>query len=500
MSLTAELGGPLFSLARELRDMIYGFYVTTEGGYSLNHQSGKLVTVEGHRIDLALAYTCKTVATEMRNLPLQINAIHITTNGDQKFRSAAGRYNALFKRQCTLQTSLLLAARPCIDKQILNAVEEAHPHMLPIMHAIQRGSKRPHRDRDSSWGEVPSVYRQSVSDILQLFSKRQDFRNVISSHMLLYWLAPFLDEIINLSQTPWVHPSETYLDDMCRILGTKTEELEYYENVLYRLSAATVAISFLESLSIPRRRQLRKIVLHEDRVSTSWPECHVRGLIPWCLENPRLHIERRVNLWRNVWPASADEPSLVARAWPAAREMDRMDVLCSQEISRPCLAPWIMEALSLPSLGMPSQAFTLVLDGSPNLSATARVFKIAQRDAAWQAAFFEAFAPPSVNENSPLWGRMIENYSYIMRGFPEAIRDITENTSSIISCNFEPDFSGNDDQLRDIRPSRNLKKWNKKWFAHEPQVFSTEPPLPHWADLRREEVLPKESEDSDMED
>ena len=27
------------------------------------------------------------------------------------------------------------------------------------------------------------------------------------------------------------------------------------------------------------------------------------GLIPYCLENPRLHIQRRVNVWRVVLPA-----------------------------------------------------------------------------------------------------------------------------------------------------------------------------------------------------
>jgi len=498
MSLTPQYRGPLFTLARELRDMIYGFYLTTEGGYSLNHQSGKLVTVEGHRIDLALAYTCKTAATEMRNLPLHLNDIHITTNGDEKFRSAAGRYSVLSKRQGFLQSELLLIARPCIDEQILNAVEEAHPHMLPIMHAIKRGSTIPHREKGSSWGEVPSVYRQSVADILQLFSKRQDFKIELSRNM--GWLGPTLDEVINLSQTPWTQPPETYLNDMCRIMLSSAESAEYCEKVLYRLSAATVAISFLESLSIDRRRHLRKIVLHEDRVSTSWPECHARGLIPWCLENPRLHIERRVNLWRNVWPAGSRPPNVVVNARPDALGPFRMNVLRSEDISRPSMAPWIMEALSLPSLGMPSQSFNLVLDGSPTLSATARVFKIAQRDAAWQAALVEAFAPQSMNGKSTVWDEMVHNHSYIMRGFPEAIRDITENTSSIISCNFEPDISGNDDQLRNIHPTWTLEDWNKKWFAHKPRKFSTESPLPDWMDLRREEVLPKDSSDSDMED
>jgi hypothetical protein len=46
-----------------------------------------------------------------------------------------------------------------------------------------------------------------------------------------------------------------------------------------------------------------------------------------------------------------------------------------------------MEALALPSLGMPEHSFTLILDGSPTPEHTSDIFRtVVQRDAAWQDA------------------------------------------------------------------------------------------------------------------
>ncbi|CAA9959436.1 hypothetical protein PTMSG1_02854 [Pyrenophora teres f. maculata] len=139
---------------------------------------------------------------------------------------------------------------------------------------------------------------------------------------------------------------------------------------------------------------------------------------------------------------------------------------------------------------MPAQAFTLVLDGNPTPEATSRVFEIAQRDAEWQTAFMEAFPPQNVDHGSAGWGKMVANHSYVMRGFPEAIRGITENTSPLISCNFEPARDDKEKHLRKVRPTWTRRDWNAKWYTHKPRSFATEPPLPSWLDLRFEDALP----------
>ncbi|KAA8619118.1 hypothetical protein PtrSN002B_011874 [Pyrenophora tritici-repentis] len=231
-----------FTLSRELRDMIYKFYLIGDGGgYSLNQQSGKLVTAEGHLINLALAYTCKTVASEMRNLPLQLNAIHITTTNDaERFYGSIYHFRFLSKLQAFYRNELPLVAQSCIDEQVLDEVRAVYPHMLPILHAIQQGHRNPHR-LDGSWGEVPSMYRQWVAGILKLISKRPDFKHMIS-RTALKRLELSVDEIINMDQTPWVLPSETHLNEMSRALLGNPAPPGIDEGELYRQSAATVAI------------------------------------------------------------------------------------------------------------------------------------------------------------------------------------------------------------------------------------------------------------------
>ena len=53
----------LFTLPRELRDMIYEYYLSTENGYSYCYETGKLTERDGLPIDIALTYTCKLAAT-----------------------------------------------------------------------------------------------------------------------------------------------------------------------------------------------------------------------------------------------------------------------------------------------------------------------------------------------------------------------------------------------------------------------------------------------------
>jgi len=42
---------------------------------------------------------------------------------------------------------------------------------------------------------------------------------------------------------------------------------------------------------------MRKIILDENRPSVALSVCHANGLIPFCHENAKLHIEHRWNLW-----------------------------------------------------------------------------------------------------------------------------------------------------------------------------------------------------------
>src|SRR5690349_10755975 len=77
----------------ELREQVYRYYFRV-GGYAYDADSDCLKTVVDNRpIDLALLYTCRTVANEARHLPLSLNAIKFTTLYRRDLNKLAGCFN-----------------------------------------------------------------------------------------------------------------------------------------------------------------------------------------------------------------------------------------------------------------------------------------------------------------------------------------------------------------------------------------------------------------------
>jgi hypothetical protein len=70
-----QLNSPFFRLPRELRDEVYAYYVSEEGGYVQEPTTRKLRTFHGKAIDLALNLTCKRIALEIDGFGLRMNAI-----------------------------------------------------------------------------------------------------------------------------------------------------------------------------------------------------------------------------------------------------------------------------------------------------------------------------------------------------------------------------------------------------------------------------------------
>ncbi|KAA8619116.1 hypothetical protein PtrSN002B_011009 [Pyrenophora tritici-repentis] len=159
-----------------------------------------------------------------------------------------------------------------------------------------------------------------------------------------------------------------------------------------------------------------------------------------------------------------------------------------------------METLALPSLGMPPDTFKLVFDGEvmDNITSrvledeelTSRVFAVAQRDAEWQGVFEKFGTSRDVIPGSTTWQQMIGNRSYIMGGFPESMRDITERNSPLISCNFKVRSNWNTEELRSESRTWSLNQWEKQWLDHHTEKFSTDPFLPEWLSIRLEDVVP----------
>lgn len=161
----------------------------------------------------------------------------------------------------------------------------------------------------------------------------------------------------------------------------------------FRFSAASVAIRFLASLPRKIRLHLRHLRLLENNVCVAFPESHAQGLISFCVENPKLRVERRVNLWKAIFQHPNRQHHLV-NDLDGDPETQHLYARTDAQTSFPTdtitdnLALWIMEAVALVPAGMPENSFTLVLDGAPGNDVLLDVFmNYIQRDAAWQRAW-----------------------------------------------------------------------------------------------------------------
>jgi hypothetical protein len=492
----------LLTLPRELRDLIYNYYLEVEGGYIPNYITKKLSRADGQPIDLTLAYTCKLVAAEMFGLPLKINKITFSTVYSDEERKKAGWFAANLASLSILKHGLLFAARSRCDADATRTVLQRYPDFQPIVTLLQRGeamSRRlEHKLILKSFGELPSRYRQFVSEILNQMAATNlsSLRNTILEDWRLSWVCETLNLNNILSSKhihePWNIPTEEEVQSLCHLLGREPyDPQEYWKRTKYRFSAASAALRFLRPWSAQCLSQVRNVILNEDRVCVAWPECHAQGFIGLCQDNPALRVERRVNLWRNAFPAGSCNVSKIAGnniEFVKSRGLHR---LRSREISAQCLAPWVMEALALPGLGMPPQSFTLILDGHPILQHTSEAFKTAQRDAACQHAYETWWSDTNmVALGSWSCFEARGNRSYVMNGFAEAIRNIS-TSSVLVRSNFDVGEPWDDREFGGRGNQWTAEELNNVWWKHEPESFETESPLPSWLDMRREDTLPE---------
>lgn len=507
-------------LPPEIRNTIYRHYVTIEKGYVFNFETGRLAALgsdgEMKPIELALKFTCKTVAEEMVGLDFQVNTINFSTGYSDRWRVNAGQFHHL---QAYFNYALfgMLQDRPQVPKDddadanvdvaqgdlresqdenrdqdkrreqdvgmnqdenalheinnnqiqdqeqwqeqdhdhdhdddedqdedegqeedsnedesqaeqifrphcctdvIVEEVAQRYPDLKPILEAVLLG-----RDVTSDgyhFGLVPTFKRQAILYTLELALQHgsipEDWYDYI-------YHPPRQLFALRKRFPPWLCCLTAYeLFDAKRHAPnnpfTKRQTEEYWEKPhldglgdreytqgKYRFSATALAIRFLSRLPTYLRMNLRNIRLHEDSMSVAYPETHAQGLIKFCIENPKLHIERHLDLWRNVFQSPSNDeigPFLFSfeQSWvTSTTDSERSPGLGSLALTDH-VALWIMEALALLPLGMPKESFTLILDGGEAPEKCSEIFQqIVQRDAAWQAAWEIVAAKEFSNES-----------------------------------------------------------------------------------------------------
>ncbi|KAI4937305.1 uncharacterized protein J4E92_002035 [Alternaria infectoria] len=495
-------------LPRELRDKIYEDCFTLEDGYHYNHKTNKLLTAQAEVIDFNLRLTCRQVAAETRGLGLSLNPINFSTVCDENLRQRAGRFNAIQIITSQLKAGYLTWHAPLsglIDSAICDYVAKHHSAFLPTIQTMQYFGRTGISGNVDEWKEIPSQTRQFIASTLEAVAAKPDFEDAVSreSHWKGTAHTPSPDPVLVVahSHPPWMLPSEDDISDMVELIEPVSVEASYskpwlyWDQEQYRFSAATAAIHFLESMPAETRLAMRNLVLHEDHESVAWPECHGRGLIPFCQENSDLHIERRISLWRTILPAaSMSLCELQSRTLEDVQQW-KLDRLTAQMISRGYMddngvAAWIMEALALASLGMPAGAFNLVIDGMPTPETSAQIFNVLQRDAAWQSAYQQCVKAPDSQSCQLNWVMIRENAAFIIRGFPEALQEICSG-KSMVRCNFDTGFAHDVDQIVAQGRTWTLREWRQNWHStgRLQADIHTVAPLPSWLEILREKLL-----------
>ncbi|KAI0836694.1 hypothetical protein F5Y06DRAFT_101005 [Hypoxylon sp. FL0890] len=353
-------------LPRELRNIIYVYYVLGDG-YIYDSQTRTLKTAKGSPIDLALMFTCRQVACEMKGVALRNNTITFrTVPTEEPLRSPFG-YTDLLQFVYKLKRSLFRYARPCFTEDLRSKVAQVHPEFMPAFDLT---------DLEYNWGAdgagfLPSVIHSAMDYTLELASSHSQFSRAMARfdhNYGMYWqgMKPDHEALRNLRYEPWKIPTEDEIRWMAKACGFRHDASQ--RRMLTRprrpvkcyFSAAAACIQFLGSVPASTRSEIRHIVLDEDHPAIAKQAGHARGLIPFCKENPRLRVERRANLWRSIFMYDLYDSSKEV-SFADVDYLDTFDVL--EHISATMtgsVSKWTMEALALIPAGMPPNSFCLV--------------------------------------------------------------------------------------------------------------------------------------------
>ncbi|KAL8758320.1 MAG: hypothetical protein Q9199_001576 [Rusavskia elegans] len=341
------------------------------------------------------------------------------------------------------------------------------------------------------------------------------FRSVLSASSPEPWIIPSQKELAQMNANVNLSSSNPAWEAQ-RCLGLEEPrqvEGNPWKRVKWRFSAAAAAIHFFKSISQDTCSGVRKVVLHEDRPSVARPESHVLGVIPFCVQNPQLHVERRVNMWRVLLSPhqrkatclhdTAEEIrtiSGVVRTRDSVIHDGGRTVLIGQSCCR-----WITEASVLSAKGMPAHSFSLVLDGDPAPDQSSVLFQRVKEDAAWQVAQAQWYSDQSL---SPGFIATRSGGFYMSEVFPQAISDIV-NGKSFISCNFptgnlhdprrvlDMNRHINHDPTRDVQGMIPGREWiSASTTQHYRNRIQVSPPLLSLAGLVVEDFMPEEQPDA----
>ncbi|KAI4652689.1 uncharacterized protein J4E79_008996 [Alternaria viburni] len=479
---STQLQSRLFRLPRELRDLIYYHYLYNEAGLTYNFYTNKL------HVNLSLMYTCRAAALELRGLALRLNKVVFCTTYPNATRATSGIFHKAFDKLHVLKFDLLnLQAPHLMTEAIKKEVSLKYPQFSPVLATLGTGYCR------STLGEPASTFRDFVHFTLNLLydrkynptlggkrseRRRRSLRKINPEP----WSTPNEGRLPRGQEGEFGYSTRCYRRDLAVTLDRELQQLadvtvtpDRVERVKYCLSAAACAIRFLRSLRAETREHVRNVELIENRESIAFPECHGRGFIPFCREQPKLRVHRRVSLWRNVFPVTT------GLSYSIGGQRLKDDRLVSSYVSS-AVAKWMAEASALPSLGMPEGSFKLTLECDSAPEETTEVFNVVQRDAAWQTALDLSYARHLLPQ--PDWRIRRLRSAYLYEAFPKLLEQVTNGDHPFIHCDFHPGTVCDPEDIIRERRGDSSQQWHQAWFNYTPGEFQTPANMPPWHKLR----------------
>ncbi|CAF3547251.1 unnamed protein product [Fusarium graminearum] len=413
-----------FSLPGELRDRVYRHYFEVDGGYVHDAESDTLKTVDNRPVNLSLLYTCRDIAGEAKHLPLLVNPIHFKTLYRPELNNLAGCFNIvsstyhLLKSELTLLLAHSGAMTPEVRTQLAlkfpNFGSYGPPSSQDLSHLDDEVDPDPdfiHLMRSYMCYETRNVLESNAnicylsSNYYRGFSR---FNGPPLADTSFWWFKGFweaegsLSSALQLMATHkpaifnhqiyetfphwiWSFPPDEFLNLRAHRHYPVVSSVLCREKI--RFSAVANAIRFLETRLSPKQRlDIRSLILHEGLPSVNQPSAHAQGLAPFYRENPHLRVERRVDLMGCVY-ATLASPSCVANHSQSPDDQPETLRPFPHELRRR-ITQWLLDALAVTEVGIPVDAYTLVIQaGSYQDYFTDQFQRQIHQEIAWHKAF-----------------------------------------------------------------------------------------------------------------
>ncbi|KAL7765737.1 hypothetical protein ACKLNR_003653 [Fusarium oxysporum f. sp. zingiberi] len=448
-SLARRPNANFLGLPLELRQQIYHDYFKVDGDYVYEGDSDKLVQADGKPISMSLRYACRLVAAETKSFPFMLNSIIFSTLYRKDLQHQAAIHSNLIRYHALLLSELLLRMRYFVTPEMFDQVDEVAPQYVQTIKRHINGCIRDdeyddseddddsmkfgHRDFGAvaefdeegglicaslDWNDSTIGFQHAIMCILRQVSSKNAYEISKAISEVLPGLTDSAspEELFDMSFDHWDIPSlgrlrETaerlqrhrFLDSLCNWLPIQRGDPRWFDATYkgpkytyrrkYWFSATAVAIRFLNRLSSTQRGYLHKLVLNEDRISVGFPESHAIGMIPFCKQNPKLHVEQRVDVWQNLVMSSGC-PSAYGlngihfeRSEPQAGERHWLDSISGPEQDL-FFSNWVLHGMEVARAGMPDGSWCVVFDGSPDLNLATDLFTtLLKRTIVWQTFY-----------------------------------------------------------------------------------------------------------------